>query len=165
MKNDTWKRQFRLGQTVNKAGCFTFEGYIANQNLSEIARRLGLPQKVVAQGVYIAYAIRMPSMHEFELAGTTLDSTDKFTDYSNGIANYQPKKFQKLYTTNAVIPVNFQQIKKEYHNSFGVNKLVKVLAPSATLYPPGGMTPQFLMKYSLPCKIVAFIPPNGNFKM
>lgn len=165
MKNDTWKRQFYVGQTIYKAGCFTFEGYIANQNLNEMARRLGLPQKVVSQGVYIAYAIRMPSMHEFELAGTTLDSTDNFVDYSSGNAQYQAQKFQNLYAQNAVIPVNFQQIKKQYHNSFGANKLVKVIAPSAKFYPAGGMTPQFLMTSSLPCKIAAFIPPHGNFRI
>ncbi len=165
MKNESWRKQYQVGQTIYKAGCFTIEGYIKNLNLTEMARRLGLPQKVVSQGVYIAYAIRIPGMNEFELAGTTLDATDNFVDYSSGKPQYQPQQFQKIYTQAAVIPVNFQEIKKEYHNSFGANKLVKVLAPSAKFYPAGGMTPQFLMTGSIPCKVAAFIPPNGNFRI
>ena len=159
MKND-----YKVGNTVYKGGCFTFEGYIKGQNLFVIAKRLGLPQAVVSKGIYIAYALRTPAMSEFELAGTTLDSTDKFITYGKGTATYNHQKFQKLYTKNAAIPVNFQDIKKQYHRTFGQNKLVKVLAPSFKEYPAGGMTPELFMKSKLPCYIAAYIPPNGNFR-
>ena len=157
-----------VGQTISADGCFTLEGYILGQNLLEIARRLGLPQWRVSQGIYIAYALRVPHLTEFELAGVTHDSTDKFTSYKSGKSEYNPHQFQKLYTTNAVVPVDFQAIKKQYQNSFGVNKLVKVICAMPnqpdTIYPAGGMTPQFLMTTKLPCYVAAFVPANGNFR-
>ncbi len=165
MKNEIWEKRFRVGKRINLGGCFTFDSYILDQNLTEIARRMGLPLKVVSQGVYIAHPLRIPSMNEFELGGVTYDSTDKFMDYSGNEPIYQSEKFKKLYSQNSVIPVDFHQIKKQYHNSFGAQKLVKIIAPSATDYPPGGMSPQFVMKRdAIPCRIVKFIPPFGIYK-
>ena len=165
MQNEDWENKFRIGETIYRAGCFTLEGYIVNQNLDGIAYRLGLPQWMVAHGIYISYALRLPNMNEFELAGTTRDSTDKFVDYSGTTPKYDAQRFESLYTSNAAVPVSFQSIKKKYHDVFGVNKLVKVLAPSADHYPPGTIVPQFLMTSSLPCYVAAFIPPNGNFRV
>jgi len=158
MEND-----YRVGQTIYKGGCFTLEGYIIEQNLSTIANRLGLPQLVVDTGVYVAYALRVPGLTEFELAGTTYDSTDNFVTYGQGPPQYNAQEFQKIYSANAAIPVNFLAIKKQYHNCFGQNKLVKVLAPAFNHYPRGGMTPQFFIKSRIPCYVAAFIPPMGNF--
>lgn len=165
MRNEIWEKRFSVGQRVYLGGCFTFDNYIVDQNLTEIARLMGLPLKVVSQGVFIAHPLRIPSMNEFELGGTTLDSTDKFMDYSGKEPVYQRDKFEKLYAQASVIPVDFHQIKKQYHNIFGAQKLVKIIAPSAKDYPPGGMSPQFVMKKdAIPCRIVKFIPPFGIYK-
>lgn len=164
MENENWENRYKIGQTIYPGGCFTLEGYIINQNLSGIAYRLGLPQSIVAHGIFIAYALRVPTINEFELAGITFDSTDKFIDYSGVIPKYDPNKFNSLYTSRAAVPINFLTIKKQYQATFHINKLVKILSPRAVHYPPGTMVPQFEMSRSVQCYVAAYIPPDGNFR-
>jgi hypothetical protein len=157
----------RIGQSLFLEGCFTFESSIIGQNLSTITHRLGLPPSRMMHGAYIVYALRIPDISEFELAGITLDSTDKFVQYEQGLMKYDHAAFAKIYSNAGGIPVNFKNIKKLCHNCFGSSKLVKVLPAIPhqvnMYYPPGGMSLQFLMTQKLQCMVVAFIPPNGHF--
>lgn len=156
--------QMKVGQSSYQGGCFTFEGYIKGQNILEIARRLGLPQWRMEKGIYIAHALTLPGAHDFELAGVTLDSTDKFVAYDKVKGpQYQPQQFARLYKG-----IDTDQIKKAYMDVFPQNKLVKVITavPHEDLrgYPPGTMVPQFLVTRKLPCLVTAFIPPGGTFR-
>ena len=151
-----------VGKLIDLKGCFTFSGYLEGQNIGEIARRLGLLQEDMEQGIYIAHALRMPEVNEFELGGVTLDSTDKFVNYAGKTPQYSPEKFKELYKG-----ANIGQIKKMYQDTFTANKLVKVLTvkphPRDKGYPEGTIIPQFIITRPLSCMITAFIPPYGNF--
>jgi hypothetical protein len=151
-----------IGQIIEKGGCFTFEGYIQDCQLYEIGHRLGLPNHILSQGIYIAYALNMPDENGFELAGVTHDSTDKFTIYENGKAKYDVEKFKALYKG-----INVSDMKQRYRDVFAENKLVKVL-PKATHqvahYPAGTFVPQFIVTKPLICMVAAYVPLLGTFR-
>lgn len=155
--------QMKIGQSTYQGGCFTFEGYIKGQNIMEIARRLGLPQWRMDEGFFVAHALTLPGLHEFELAGVTIDSTDKFMTYDKKGGQYHADKFAKLYTG-----INIPQMKKAYMDVFPQNKLVKVIPakPHEELrgYPAGTMVPQFIMTRKLQCLVTAFVPAMGTFR-
>lgn len=164
------KENFSIGQTVVKDGCFTFENYISGQSVSVIGQRLGLPHVRLIEGIYIVYPDSKPDMHDFELAGVTYDPTDKFVTYVSGTPVYHSKKFQskELYTKNAVIPVDFEKIKKDYQKVFNPDGLVKVIPVIKHFencnYPQGGITPQFLAIRHLTWVVKYFIPFDGVFQ-
>lgn len=154
--------ELTVGNYYQFDGCFTYEGYIIGQNIGEIARRLGLPQWRMKEGIYIAYALRVPSVNEFEMAGITLDSTDKFVSYDKNKMVYNADKFKTLYKG-----MNLQEMKQMYHKTFADGKLVKVIARKkhiqGTEYPEGTLVPQILITSQLPCLVAAYIPPQGMF--
>lgn len=154
---------FTLLQNTTQDGCFTFEGYLRGQNIMEIARRLGLPQSRMAEGIYIAYALTVPDLNGFELAGVTTDSTDKFVSYLKGSPQYDAEKFKKLYKG-----ININEFKRIYQKLFSSERLVKVICKvphsDGLHYPQGTLVPQFLMLQKLPCIIGADIPPMGTFR-
>jgi hypothetical protein len=154
---------YRVGQITHQEGCFTFEGYILGSPIYEIAYRLGLPKSRIVGGLYVAYALTVPDANSFELAGVTYDSTDAFVKYENGQPKYDAQKFKALYKG-----IDIDDIKNQYRNVFGENKLVKVLPAEphrhGTHYPAGTIVPQFLMTKPLLCMVAAYIPPMGTFR-
>jgi len=178
---------FTLHQTTTQYGCFTFQGYLRNQSLHEIARRLGFRTARFAEGAYIARATIIPHKDSFDLGGITKDSTDKFENYSRkekvlwyveqdqikkkvlghkSTRTYHEEKFKRLYPG-----INIKAIKKSYHDIFalsGTNALVKVIPKiphtEGEKYPEGTMVPQFIMR-GIPCKIIAEVKGlNGIFR-
>jgi hypothetical protein len=151
-----------IGETIWKAGCFTFEAYIQDCQLYEIGHRLGLPNHILKEGVYIAYALDMPDDRGFELGGVTYDSTDNFVDYSTGKPLYDAKKFLALYPG-----LNLKDMKQRYRDVFAENKLVKVISKAdhhVSKYPAGTIIPQFIMTKPLTCMVAAYIPRLGTFR-
>lgn len=156
----------KVGQVLYLDGCFTFESSIIGQSLSAITYKLGLPQSRMTEGAFIAYALRIPEMEDFEFAGITQDSTDKFVRYKNGLMQFDQNAFAKLFTANTKLPVNFNELKRMCHNSFAGSRLVKVLPAirhQNHRYPPGDSSLQFLMLRGIETIVVAYIPPGGHF--
>ena len=154
--------KLRIGELIYKTGCFTFEGYIENCQIYHIGQRLGLPNTVMQEGIYIAYALGMPESNGFELAGVTIDSTDKFVDYSTGEAKYDVEKFKKLYKG-----MDVSEMKDRYRNIFAEQKLVKVIPATGYQpkhYPEGTIVPQFIMTKPMLCMIGAYVPLLGTFR-
>lgn len=157
----------RVGQVINCSGCFTEEFFLKGLTAQQIGTELGLPQRCLAEGMFVSYAIQLPSFYQFELGGWAKYSTDKFVAYRKNKMNWKQKEFDKIYDGKRM-PISIAEAKRGWLENMKYHKLIKILLPIAYLntdeFPAGGKASQIIVTDPIPCEVVKFLKPNELFQ-
>jgi len=158
---------YQVGQTAYLKGCFTEEFFIRGMTAQQIGQELGLPQRRLTEGMFIAYAVRLPALHEFKLGGWAEFSTDKFIEYRKGKMIWNESDFEKTYDGKRM-PISIEAAKKGWRQNMTHIKLIKVLLPivhdNRDVYPSGGKASQIIITHPIECHVVKFLKPNDLFR-
>lgn len=150
----------QVGQHLDLKGCFTEEFFLRGLTLSQIGVELGLPSHRLNDGVFIAFAIRLPSIHEFDLGGWAEYATDNFIEYKNGKSTWNEQKFEQTYDGKRM-PISIEAAKKAWRENMKNEKLIKILPKIAhqqnDFYPPGGKASQIIISKPVKCHVVKFL--------
>ncbi len=158
---------YQVGQILHLGGCFTEEYCIRGLNVKQIGVELGLPQHRLNDGVFIAFARKLPYFHDFELGGWAKFSTDKFVEYRKGKMNWILSDFEKTYAGKRM-PISIEDAKNAWLKNMRHEKLIKVLPViphhDDDKYPAGGLASQIIVRNKIECEIVQFLKSNEVFK-
>lgn len=158
--------QTNVGDMLQLTGCFTEEYCLRGLIVNQIAKELGLLENRFKNGIFIAWAIQLPTMSQFELAGWVQFPTDKF-------ATYHPQKgtqwhrilFEQTYKDKRM-PISIEQAKQAWLQNMKHEKLVKVLMNipgQGEDFPAGGKASQIIVTSPIMCSVVKKLSSNDVF--
>ena len=157
----------KIGKSLFLTGCFTEEFFLRGLNVRQIGKALGLPEYRLANGLYIAWAVQLPSFHEFKLGGWAEFPTSEFYDYTKKRDKWSEEKFEKTYEGKRV-PITIEQAKYAWLENMKHEKLIKVLlnipGQDGDKYPAGEQASQIIVVHPIRCQIMKFIDGNDVFK-
>ena len=162
------KRLLKVGDFVELTGCFTEEYFIRGMAAHEIVQELGLPARFKLKRMYVAMAIHLPGIHDFELGGWAKFSTDKFFNYDKSTkkGRWSKVKFEEVYR-NKRMPLSVDAAKQAWRDGMNSEKLIKVLfnTPKSDRdrYPEGGRASQIIVTRPVKCLITTTLLPTHRF--
>lgn len=158
---------YKVGQVEYLKGCFTEEYFLRGLSVSQIGTELGLPQDRLANGIFISFALQLPSFHEFKLGGWAEFATDNFIKYRKGKMKWSETDFEKTYEGKR-IPISIEAAKKSWLANMRNEKLIKVLPvikhQQDDIYPAGGRASQVIIVHPIRCHITTFLKANEIFR-
>ncbi|PPK88768.1 hypothetical protein CLV84_1739 [Neolewinella xylanilytica] len=157
-----------VGHMIDLVGCFTEEYFIRGLNASQIVKELGLPDRYQQLKMYVAMAIHLPSICDFELGGWAEFSTDNFFNYDKQGrgSKWDAKKFEKVYQGKRM-PISINTAKQAWRDGMNHEKLVKVLFDTdhrdQDKYRAGGRASQIIVTRPIKCLIAKQLSPTERF--
>jgi len=160
------KNELKVGQVVKLKGCFTEELFLRGLTLSQIGVELGLPSHRLNEGVFISFALQLPTVNQFDLGGWAEYSTDNFISYGKNGAQWSEKDFEKTYKDKRM-PITIEEAKKGWLMNMRQEKLIKIIPviphSNDDFYPSGGKASQVIIKQPINCQIVKFLKRGEVF--
>jgi hypothetical protein len=133
------KNNLSVGTSIEQEGYFTLESYLTGRSLAEMARVMGIHYFQIEEGAWIVRAKHLPTIENFEPAYSfNLGDSLSLEDYK--------KKVVQIWSRQ------------------GRSTLVKVLPTiDIGVYPPGIIVPQWYVRSSITCEVIAFLQKEDVF--
>ena len=161
------RQDLKIGDYLNLTGCFTEEYFIRGMSVYQIGVELGLPLQRLKNGVYVSFAIELPTIHGFKLGGWTEFPTQLFMESRKGKMEWNETKFEETYDGKRM-PISIEKAKRGWLNNMKQEKLVKVLPidryEKGDEFPSGGKASQIIVVHPLRCQVTNFLKYDEIFR-
>lgn len=163
----SYKNKYTIGQNISLMGCFTDEYSLRGMSVLEIGRELGLPLARLSEGVYVAWAVQLPTIENFKLGGWAEYSTDHFVRYQEKQMVYSEKKYMATLKGKRM-PISIEEAKKSWLMHMNNEKLIKIVPviphQEGDHYPPGGKAAQLIVTNPILCQVAKFLHIHEVFR-
>lgn len=161
------QKLYEVGDRRSLKGCFTEEYFLRGLSVNEIGKELGLPPHMLSNGIFISFALQLPTFDNFELGGWAKYSTDNFINYRKGKMKWIESKFESTYKDKRV-PIPIDQAKKAWVENMKKEKLIKILPNipnnQSDIYPAGRFASQIIVINPIECQITNYLKNNEIFR-